>query len=200
MSRREALQPIVGAPNQRIHDAVDGLTHVGALTGDCIDLAIDLLANEDEPLTPAEVLAVTRAVTALCTARSMAEGSDRMSIADRPAPIRRIHDDLRATHRPGRPMHRPRPGRGTAWRPPRAAVPTPGCVPAHHDLAAALVHLGTSLSTPLATSTESTSRRRRGGPDAQLLRSLEAVARPRDWDEPSPYGRTGGRPGPRRHS
>jgi hypothetical protein len=75
MSRREALQPIVGAPKQRIHDAVDGLTHVGALTGDCIDLAIDLLANEGEPLTPVEVLAVTRAVTALCTARTLAQGA-----------------------------------------------------------------------------------------------------------------------------
>ena len=33
-----------------------------------------MLGNEDEALTPLEVLAVTRAVTALCTARSLAEG------------------------------------------------------------------------------------------------------------------------------
>jgi hypothetical protein len=74
MSRPEALQPIVGAPQRPVVDAA-GLTHVGALTGDCIDLAIDLLANEDEPLTPVEVLAVTRAVTALCAARTLAQGA-----------------------------------------------------------------------------------------------------------------------------
>ena len=48
---------------------------VSALTSSCIDLAVDLLGNEVEPLSSAEVLAVTRAVTALCAARSLAQGA-----------------------------------------------------------------------------------------------------------------------------
>ena len=58
-------------------------------------------------------------------------------------------------------------------------------VAAHQDLAAALVHLGETLARPLAAGTDRAGRRR-GGPDARLLRSLETVARPRDWSEPSP--------------
>lgn len=63
--------------------------------------------------------------------------------------------------------------------------PNEADVAAHRDLAAALVHLGTTLTRPLAP-TATTPTRRRGGPDARLLRSLEAVARRRDWSEPSP--------------
>ena len=58
----------------RIGEAVEGLPLVSALASGCIDLAIDLLGNEEEPLSPVEVLAVTRAVTALCAARSLAQG------------------------------------------------------------------------------------------------------------------------------
>ena len=59
-------------------------------------------------------------------------------------------------------------------------------VSAHRDLAAALVHLGGTLAKPLGTGSASSARPRRGGPDARLLRALEAVARPRDWTEPAP--------------
>jgi hypothetical protein len=54
-----------------------------------------------------------------------------------------------------------------------------------HDLAAALVNLGEALARPLAPAA-GPPRRRRGGPDARLLRSLEAVAVARDWSEPRP--------------
>ena len=67
-----------------------------------------------------------------------------------------------------------------AGRRPRASD-----VAAHQDLAAALVHLGETLTRPLATGPDP-SGRRRGGPDARLLRSLATVARRRDWSEPSP--------------
>ena len=50
----------------------ESLALTGALASACIDLAVDVLGNEDEPLTPIEVLAVTRSVTALCTARTLA--------------------------------------------------------------------------------------------------------------------------------
>ena len=50
-------------------------------------------------------------------------------------------------------------------------------VSAHRDLAAALVHLGGTLAKPLGTGSASSARPRRGGPDARLLRALEAVAR-----------------------
>jgi hypothetical protein len=43
-----------------------------SLITDCLDLSLDVLANEDEPLTPVEVLAITRSVGALCSARSNA--------------------------------------------------------------------------------------------------------------------------------
>jgi CRISPR/Cas system-associated exonuclease Cas4 (RecB family) len=39
------------------------------LITDCLDLSLDVLANEDEPLTPVEILAITRSVSALCSAR-----------------------------------------------------------------------------------------------------------------------------------
>jgi hypothetical protein len=58
-------------------------------------------------------------------------------------------------------------------------------VAALHDLASALVHLGHTLTRPLVSVT-SAPVRRRGGPDARLLRSLEAVARARDWSAPGP--------------
>lgn len=73
-SRPEALCPTVDLPVPRAGDAAEGLPLVGALVSGCIDLAIDLLGNEEEPLSPVEVLAVTRAVTALCAARSAAQG------------------------------------------------------------------------------------------------------------------------------
>jgi hypothetical protein len=73
-SRPEALHPTAALPRARELSSGEGLALVSALTSECIDLAVDLLGNEDEPLTPVEVLAVSRAVTALCTARSLAEG------------------------------------------------------------------------------------------------------------------------------
>ncbi len=69
---------------------------------------------------------------------------------------------------------------GTAQR-----RPTTLDVTAHHDLAAALVHLGETLTRPLACATTPAGRRR-GGADARLLRALAAVARARDWSEPGP--------------
>jgi hypothetical protein len=62
--------------------------------------------------------------------------------------------------------------------------PNESDVAAHRDLAAALVHLGSTLTGPLGPA--ATAAQRRGGPDARLLRSLEAVARRRDWSEPGP--------------
>jgi len=73
-SRPEALHPTTDLPLPRDLDPVEGLPLVSSLTSECIDLAVEVLGNEDEPLTPVEVLAVTRAVTALCTARSLAQG------------------------------------------------------------------------------------------------------------------------------
>ncbi len=58
-------------------------------------------------------------------------------------------------------------------------------VGAYHDLAAALVHLGEILTCPPAPSAAHP-RRRRGSSDVRLLRSLEVVARARDWSDPSP--------------
>lgn len=73
-SQREALLPSADLPDPRALEPGEGLALLGALSSDCIALAVDLLGNEDEPLTPLEVLAVTRTVTALCTARGLAEG------------------------------------------------------------------------------------------------------------------------------
>ncbi|MCU0263299.1 MAG: hypothetical protein MUF09_06425 [Candidatus Nanopelagicales bacterium] len=61
-------------------------------------------------------------------------------------------------------------------------------VAALHDLAAALAHLGQVLARPLGGSATTSPRRRRGGPDARLIRELAGVARPRDWAEPHPAG------------
>ena len=47
---------------------------IDALTTSCIDLAIAVLGNEAEPLTPAEVLAITNVVTLLCSARALIHG------------------------------------------------------------------------------------------------------------------------------
>ena len=63
--------------------------------------------------------------------------------------------------------------------------PTASDFAANRDLAAALVHLGQTLTRPLTAGPERPGRRR-GGPDARLLGSLETVARARDWSEPSP--------------
>ncbi len=48
-----------------------------ALSNICIDLAIEVLGNEDEPLTPSEIVAITRAVTSLCAARAATPGVDQ---------------------------------------------------------------------------------------------------------------------------
>jgi hypothetical protein len=55
-------------------DPADGWPMLRDLVTGCIDLAVELLGNEDEPLDPVEVLAVTRAVTALCVARNLVQG------------------------------------------------------------------------------------------------------------------------------
>ncbi|HYN57392.1 MAG TPA: hypothetical protein VES03_09360 [Motilibacterales bacterium] len=73
-SAQEALHPSTELPDPRAMELDEGLALLRRLTSGCIDLAVDLLGDEDEPLTPVEVLAVTRAVTTLCTARSLAEG------------------------------------------------------------------------------------------------------------------------------
>ncbi len=73
-ARREALVPIAELPDPRAVEPGEELALLGALSRSCIDLAVDLLGNEDEPLTPIEVLAVTRAVTALCSARTLTQG------------------------------------------------------------------------------------------------------------------------------
>ncbi len=161
---------------------------VSALASGCIDLAIDLLGNEAEPLSPVEVLA-------------------RHPSGHRPL--------RRPQPRPGMCTHEHRPRPRPALAPVRRSTttyaqlteqaarciaratlsvsmdatggrrPTASDVAAHQDLAAALVHLGETLARPLASRPERPGRRR-GGPDARLLRSLETVARARDWSEPSP--------------
>ena len=72
-SRREGLFPSAELPDPRLEPS-EARALLGALSSGCIDLAVEVLGNEDEALTPVEVLAVSRAVTALCTARSLAEG------------------------------------------------------------------------------------------------------------------------------
>ena len=74
ISRSEALPPIADLPQPRAVQLSEALPLATGLTNGCIDLAIDLLGNEEEPLSAVEVLAVTRAVTALCAARSLAQG------------------------------------------------------------------------------------------------------------------------------
>ncbi len=68
----DTLEPTRDLPSPWI-PGPERLPLVSALASTCIDLAVELLANEEEPLTPVEVLAVTRAVTALCAARSLTE-------------------------------------------------------------------------------------------------------------------------------
>jgi hypothetical protein len=51
-----------------------GGTAVRDLTNICIELAVEVLGNEDEPLSPPEIVAITRAVTSLCAARAAALG------------------------------------------------------------------------------------------------------------------------------
>ena len=78
--------------------------------------------------------------------------------------------------------------RATVGVPMEAAAggrPNASDVAAHQDLAAALIHLGGTLTRPLRPGPEGPGRRR-GGPDARLLRSLETVARARDWTTPGP--------------
>lgn len=72
-SRAEPLHATTDMPAPRVLDPAEALSLVSALTSSSIDLAVDLLGNEEEPLTPVEVLAVTRAVTALCAARTLAQ-------------------------------------------------------------------------------------------------------------------------------
>ena len=74
VSRPKAITPTVDLPVPRVVEAAEALRLVSALASSCIDLAIDLLGNEAEPLSPVEVLAVTRAVTALCATRRLAQG------------------------------------------------------------------------------------------------------------------------------
>jgi hypothetical protein len=73
-SRPEAIAPSADLLQQHAIRRNAGLPDLGALTSGCIDLAVELLGNEDEPLTPVEVLAITRAVTALCSARALTLG------------------------------------------------------------------------------------------------------------------------------
>jgi hypothetical protein len=73
VSHQAALPTVIDPPPPRALGLAEGLPLVSALTSGCIDLAVDLLGNEEEPLTPVEVLAVTRCVTALCAARSLAQ-------------------------------------------------------------------------------------------------------------------------------
>ena len=51
-------------------------TVVRDLTNICIELAVEVLGNEDEPLSPPEIVAITRAVTSLCAARAATPGVD----------------------------------------------------------------------------------------------------------------------------
>lgn len=63
-------EPVGGEPRHPDFD-------LGALTDGCIELAVEVLGNEHEPLSPADIMAITCAVSALCTARATA-------FADRP--------------------------------------------------------------------------------------------------------------------
>lgn len=72
-SRPEAMLPAADLPEPWLEE-VDRPRAVAALASSCIDLAVDILAAEEEPLTSCEVLAITHAVTALCTTRTLAQG------------------------------------------------------------------------------------------------------------------------------
>jgi hypothetical protein len=71
-----ALHTTTELPGARPLDPAEGFSLLSALVTGCIDLAIGLLGNEDEPLDSVEVLAVTSAVTVLCVARSLAQAGD----------------------------------------------------------------------------------------------------------------------------
>ncbi len=60
-------EPLGGEPRHPDFD-------LGALTDGCIELAVEVLGNEHEPLNSADILAITCAVSALCTARAAATG------------------------------------------------------------------------------------------------------------------------------
>ena len=60
-------EPLGGEPRHSNFD-------LGALTDGCIELAVEVLGNEHEPLTSADILAITCAVSALCTARAAVTG------------------------------------------------------------------------------------------------------------------------------
>ncbi len=55
-------------------DGVDLESDLAALVGDTLALAVAVLDNHDEPLSCAEVMAISRTVTALCTARAALAG------------------------------------------------------------------------------------------------------------------------------
>ena len=76
VSAQVALHPTTELPGAPRLDPAEGLSLLSDLVTRCIDLAVDLLGNEEEPLDPVEVPAVTRAVTVLCVARSLAEAGD----------------------------------------------------------------------------------------------------------------------------
>ena len=59
--------PVAGEPRHPDFD-------LGALTDGCIELAVEVLGNEHEPLDTGDILAITCAVSALCTARTAAIG------------------------------------------------------------------------------------------------------------------------------
>lgn len=77
-SRPEAMLPDADLPEPWLDEGLvapeaSALT-IPVLANACIDLAVCVLGNEEEPLTSSEVLAITHAVTALCTTRTMAQG------------------------------------------------------------------------------------------------------------------------------
>jgi hypothetical protein len=74
VSAPEALNATNDLPAHRVLDPTDALNLLSDLASSCIDLAVELLGNEAEPLASVEVLAVTRAVTALCVARGLVQG------------------------------------------------------------------------------------------------------------------------------
>jgi len=64
-------QGIVGLDDRPANqEPADEGSDLRELTENCMDLAVEVLGNEDEPLTPQEVVAITRAVTSLCAARA----------------------------------------------------------------------------------------------------------------------------------
>jgi len=81
----QAADTLAGSRPQGIAAVDDGVptpatagegTAVRDLTNICIELAVEVLGNEDEPLSPPEIVAITRAVTSLCAARAATPGVD----------------------------------------------------------------------------------------------------------------------------